>query len=223
MYALCNRRGGRWAVMLAFLLAFAQLAQAGRAVADPESQRIPTEEYPILDAIVQAKFLTSATRLVKIERATTIHLHPDAVEPPTEAFFLETGYFEGRLRRDLVREFVVKNQRPSRMESRFNFGVAYRFVSPEGIEEPEASLSLYLVREAHPVQEADPVVDRLAFSRVAFTLKNEQALAYVANNRPDGTGAGFLVWLSRQHGRWQVFDTEVVWVARPNAPGMEQP
>ncbi len=209
--------------MLACVLAFAPLVLAGTTVSDLELQPISTEEYVIFDVIVRAKFLTSVTRLVKIERATTVRLHPEADGPSTEAFFLEGAYFEGRLQRDLVRDFVLKNQRPSRMESRFNFGVSYRFVSAEGLEEPEAFWSALLVRESHPVQDAHPVVDRLAFSRVAFTARHDQALAYVANNRPDGTGAGFLVWLILRGDQWQVFDTEVIWVARLDVPGLELP
>jgi hypothetical protein len=209
--------------MTACVLAVAPPASTGTAGSDLHLQTISTEEYVIFDVVIRAKFLTSATRLVKIERATTVHLHPEADGPPTEASFLDAGYFEGWLRRDLVHDFIMKNQRPSRIESRFNFGVSYRFVSAEGLEEPEASWAALLVRESHPAQEANPVVDRLAFSRVAFTVRHDQALAYVANNRPDGTGAGILVWLTLRGDQWQVLDTEVVWVARVDAPELESP
>jgi hypothetical protein len=56
-----------------------------------------------------------------------------------------------------------------------------------------------------------PVLERLAFSRVGRTLRNDQALLYVEQNRPDGTGAGLLVWFRRQGLAWAIFDTEVLW------------
>jgi hypothetical protein len=62
--------------------------------------------------------------------------------------------------------------------------------------------------------QAPPVLDRLAFSRVARTLRSDQALLYVENTRPDGTGAGFLVWFRRRGREWTIFDTEVVWTVR---------
>ena len=66
------------------------------------------------------------------------------------------------------------------------------------------------VAHATPVQ-APSVLDRLAFSRVARSLRNDHALLYVEILRPDGTGAGFLVWCRRQGRSWTLFDTEVAW------------
>jgi hypothetical protein len=223
LYRRRDKTMDRCVLMLTLMLALAQLSRVGTAVAELEPQRIQTEEYPVLDVIVQAKFLTSATRLVKIERDTATRLHPEIAEPPTEQSFLEAGYFDGRLQRDLVREFVFKNQRPAQWDHLFNFGVPYRFVSSDGIDEPDAALSPRMVSRHVSVQEAGPLIDRLAFSRVAFTLRNDHALAYVANNRPDGTGAGFLVWLARRRDRWGIIETEVVWIARQTLPGGEQP
>ncbi len=59
-----------------------------------------------------------------------------------------------------------------------------------------------------------PVLDRLVLSRVGRTLRNDQALLYVENTRPDVTGAGFLVWFRRQGREWMILDTEVVWIVR---------
>ncbi len=65
------------------------------------------------------------------------------------------------------------------------------------------------------MQEEEARLDRLAFSRVAWTLKEDQALVYVANERPDGTGAGFFYWLRRQGRDWNLLDTDVIWLAHP--------
>jgi hypothetical protein len=66
---------------------------------------------------------------------------------------------------------------------------------------------------AAPVQ-APPVLERLAFSRVGRTFQQDQALVYVEQMRPDGTGAGFLVWFRREGRKWRIFDTEVIWTIR---------
>jgi hypothetical protein len=63
---------------------------------------------------------------------------------------------------------------------------------------------------------APDIIDHLAFSRVGMTLRADQALLYVANPRPDGTGAGFLLWFVRQQKVWTLYDTEVLWVSRPD-------
>lgn len=187
---------------------------------------VPAEEYPLYDQVIDKKFLTSETKLVIIERLTVMRLYPEQKEVVSLETFRENEYFEGRLPPELVREFVFKNQKPARLEARFSIGVRYRFVSGGEAEEPEVSLapvpalfSRAVPMQEAPLQKAPPVVDRLAFSRVAFTLRNDHALVYVENNRPDGTGAGFLVWLRRTGKDWAIFDTEVVWTARRRMPG----
>jgi hypothetical protein len=102
--------------------------------------------------------------------------------------------------------------------------VRYRFVSGEGVPETEAAL--FALPVAHPVQELEgelDTIDRLAFSRVGMTLRGDQALLYVANPRRDGTGAGFLLWLLRRQGRWDLYDTEVIWVAQTDGPAPGRP
>jgi hypothetical protein len=145
---------------------------------------------------------------------TTARLIPNQEGPLTRQLFEEQGYFDGALPGDLARDFVSANQHPSRLEGRFQFAVRYRFVSGQAIEDPE-------VRAAVPVRgipaQGVTVLDRLAFSRVGRTLRNDHALVYVENLRPDGTGAGFLVWFRRQGREWTVFDTEVTWTVRPEA------
>ncbi len=177
---------------------------------------VPVQEYPIYDLVVQMKFLSSQTTLVVIDRLTVTRLHPEAKEPPSLAFFQENDYFDGRLRPDLVTDFILKNSRPFRLEARFNFGVRYRFVSGGEMEEPEVSLAPIPAGfpYADLTQAPRPIIGKLGFSRVAFTQRADQALVYVADDRPDGTGAGFLVWLRRQDRGWEILDTEVVWVAR---------
>jgi hypothetical protein len=206
---------------------------------DQKADAIPVEDYALYDQVVTSKFLTSATQLVVIERTTQFRLSPDQEGPTTIGAFQEQGYFNGELPADLSREFTAINRQPSRLEGRFHFGVGYRFATGDKLEGPEVSLSPYgwglapfffapvPVRGAtgqapsqtlepvpwacaRPVQ-APSVLDRVAFSRVARSLRNDHALLYVEVLRPDGSGAGFLVWF-RRHGRsWTLFDTEVAW------------
>ena len=60
----------------------------------------------------------------------------------TIAFFHEQGFFNGELPRDLVRDFVGGNYHTSLLEARVQFGVRYRFVSGNTVEETEATLAL---------------------------------------------------------------------------------
>ena len=156
-----------------------------------------------------------------IDRLTITRLHPEAKEPPSLAFFRENEYFEGRLRPELVTDFILKSSRPFRLEPRFNFGVPYRFVSGGELEEPEVFLAP-IPAKFSPVdltQNPPPVIGKLGFSRVGFTQRADQALVYVADDRPDGTGAGFLVWLRRLDQGWEILDTEVLWAVRPVEEG----
>jgi hypothetical protein len=199
------------------LLGAAMLQPIGTMAAVPLPEQppsVPVDEYALYDLAVDAKFLTSRTRLVVLERMTTMHLHPDQQSAPTVAQFSEQAWFDGRLPKDLIRDFVAKNQHPARLEAHFSFGVRYRFVSGEGVPETEAGRIVMPV--ARPVQELEgevDTIDRLAFSRAGTTLRGDQALLYVANPRRDGTGAGFLFWLVRRTGVWDLHDTEVIWVA----------
>lgn len=176
---------------------------------------IPAEDYELYDQVVEQKFLTSQTKLVLLERATVPRIFPDQTEPMTEGLLQAQNYFRGQLPTDLVRDFVRANRAASRLDARFQFGVRYRFLSAGSIEEPEVALAV-------PVQ-VPPVLDRLAFSRVGRTLRNDQALLYVENLRPDGTGAGLLVWFHRQAHTWILVDTEVVWTLRDRHGDAEDP
>jgi hypothetical protein len=190
-------------------------AQEVPASGEPRAtSTVPLEDYALYDQVVTKKFLTSDTRMVVLERMTVSRLSPDQDGTPSIAFFREQGYFGGELPEDLVRDFVGANREPSRLEGRFRFGLRYRFVSGNAIEEPEVASAVAVTDDRTVPVQAAPVLDRLAFSRVGRTLRNDQALLYVENLRPDGTGAGFLVWFRRQGGEWSVFDTEVVWTVR---------
>jgi hypothetical protein len=46
---------------------------------------------------------------------------------------------------------------------------------------------------------------------------------YVETLRPDGTGAGFLVWFRRQGRSWTLFDTEVAWTIQAQGEPEEGP
>lgn len=206
------------AVVVVISLALLQPSTEMVALAAPPDlmEPVPAEDYSFYDLAVEEKFLTSHTKLVVIERMTTTHLHPNEPQLPTLAWFAERECFDGRLPQELIRDFVAKNQRPSRLNTQFGFGVRYRFVSGEGGTDAETSLPV--IPAAWFVQEGGPtdLIDHLAFSRVGLTLKADQALLYVSNPRPDGTGAGFLFWFLRRQKIWTLYDTEVLWVARPD-------
>ncbi len=211
-------------LIMAVLLSDILLGLPGAgAESDQKADAIPAEDYALYDQVVTSKFLTSATRLVVIERMTRLRLSPDEEGPATIEAIQEQEYFDGELPPDLIREFSAVNRQASRLEGRFHFGVGYRFATGERIEEPEVSLPWpATVARARPIH-APPVLDRLAFSRVARSLRNDHALMYVEALRPDGTGAGFLVWCRRQGRSWTLFDTEVVWTIQPQVEPEEGP
>jgi hypothetical protein len=111
---------------------------------DQKADAIPVEDYALYDQVVTSKFLTSATQLVVIERATQFRLSPDQKGPTTIGAFLEQEFFDGDLPADLIREFTAINRQPSRLEGRFHFGVTYRFATGDKLEEPEVSLTVRL-------------------------------------------------------------------------------
>jgi len=193
------------------------------AESDQKVDAISSEDYALYDQVVTSKFLTSATQLVVIERMTRLRLSPDQEEPTTIGAFQEQGYFDGKLPTDLVREFSAVNRQPSRLEGRFHFGVGYRFATGDRLEEPEVSLARPVTVARAKLVQAPSVLDRLAFSRVARSLRNDHALMYVEALRPDGTGAGFLVWCRRQGRSWTMFDTEVAWTIQAQVEPEEGP
>ena len=187
----------------------------GQAVAELQEQVIvPVEDYALYDQVVTSKFLTNQTGLVLIERLTVSRLYPDQDVPTTIGLFDEHDLFDRRLPPDLVRDFVYKNRQPVRLSAHFKFGVRYRFVAPEGIEEPEVALALPAAWPLVGLTQDLSLLGRLVFSRVAYTVRLDQALVYVEQHRPDGTGAGFLIWLQRQATTWSINDTEVLWSIR---------
>ncbi len=193
------------------------------AVPDQKTDAISAEDYALYDQVVSSKFLTASTQLVVIERMTRLRLSPDQEGSTAVGVFQEQGYFNDELPTDMIREFISVNRRVSRLEGRFHFAVGYRFATEGRLEEPEVSLARPItVGHARPVQ-APSILDRLAFSRVARSLRNDHALLYVETLRPDGAGAGFLVWCRRQGRSWTLFDTEVVWTIQPQVGPEEGP
>ena len=205
-------------LLTSFVLMLAAQAGAGPVErAEDKAIPVPPEEYSLYDQVIQTKFLTSRTSLVMIERLTVTRLGPEGKDPPDRSYFDENRFFEGRLPPDLVTDFLLKTRRPSRLEPRFHFGVPYRFVSDGELEEPEVSLGPIPVAFSPTdlAQDAPPTIGILEFSRVGFNQREDQALLYVGDNRPDGSGAGMLVLLHRRGHVWTIVDTEVIWVARP--------
>ncbi|HJT22502.1 MAG TPA: hypothetical protein VJ746_18660 [Nitrospira sp.] len=183
---------------------------------------VPVEDYPLYDLIVTGKFLTSETRLVVVDRFTLIRIHPEQQGPLHAETFRPGDLFDGRVSRELVRDFVDKSRIPSRLEARFDFGVPYRLIAGDQDERQETSLIRIPVSLATPVQEPGegPAPNiHVGFSRVAFDGDRREALIYVEYDRFDGGQAGFMVWLIRSGAQWGIADTEVLWAARPVAPG----
>jgi len=211
--------------ILTMLLMMGGFIEVPGAVAesDQKADAIPAEDYALYDQVVTSKFLTSATRLVVIERMTRLRLSPDQKGPTTIGAFQEQGYFDGELPADLIREFSSVNRQPSRLEGRFHFGIGYRFTTGDTIEEPEVSLARPVTVARTKLVQASSVLDRLVFSRVARSLRNDHAVVYVEALRPDGTGAGFLVWCRRQGRSWTLFDTEVAWTIQTQEELDEEP
>jgi hypothetical protein len=193
------------------------------AESDRQVEAISAEDYALYDEVVTRKFLTSGTRLVVIERMTRLRLSPDQEGPTTMGAFQEQGYFNGELPTDLIREFISVNRQARRLEGRFHFSVRYRFATGDTLEEPEVSLARpATVARAKRIQ-APQVLDRLAFSCMARSVHNDHALMYVEALRPDGTGAGFLVWFVRRGRSWTLFDTEVAWTIQTQVEPEEGP
>jgi hypothetical protein len=184
---------------------------------------VQPEEYELYGRIIEDKFLTSQIQLVLLERMTVSRLVPNQPESMTMAFVQQQRFFDGVLPEDLVRDFVGANQVRTRLEGRFQFGVRYRFVLDQTTDDREASVAVLVKQYMRIPTQAPMVLDRLGLSRVGRTVRNDQALVYVENVRPDGTGAGFLVWLHREARQWVIFDTEVVWTIRSRAGDSKGP
>jgi hypothetical protein len=187
------------------------------AGSDQKTDAISADDYALYDQVVTSKFLTSSTQLVVIERMTKLRLSPDQEGSTTVGVFQEQDYFDGELPTDLVREFVSVNRSESRLEGRFHFAADYRFATGDAVEEPEVSLAYPVTVAYARLVQAPSILDRLALSRVARSLRNDHALLYVETLRPDGSGAGFLVWCRRQGRSWTLFDTEVAWTIQVQA------
>lgn len=206
-------------VGLAALLLGALCMSAPIGAAEP-LHPIPTADYRVYDAVLESKFLTSQTTLVLIQSMTLIRFLPEQEGPATLAWFTRQGFLGGRLDQGLVSDFLIKNATPVKLEKAFDFGVRYRLISPDGQEEPEVSLAPIPARRTFPwqAQTAPATIGVLGFSRVGYSTRGDQALVYVAVNRADQTGAGFLILLHRDRGDWRPVDTEVLWTVRPDEP-----
>ncbi len=181
---------------------------------------VPSEEYPLYDLVVRDKFLTSRTTMVVVERLTVARTKKDERGYLSRESLEEQEVFENRLPPVLLDDFLFKLTAPSRLEGKFNFGVPYRFAKDGVPEEPEVSLAPIPAADRLAIQGQGPraTIGLLRFSRVGFTRREDQALVYVEEVRPDGTGGGFLVWLHRRGRAWTITDTEVLWMARPDEP-----
>lgn len=182
-----------------------------------EPEPVPIHEYPVYDRVVTDKFLTSQTRLVVLQRLTATRLAPWEKKPPTHWFFEVNDFFGRQADPELIADFIFKAARPWRLESQFNFGVPYRFAAGDRLEDPEVSAAPVPAQFFPFPKDSGPptTVGVLELSRVAFNGPETQALVYVGVDRPDGTGAGFLMWLERRGRNWNVVDTNVLWTARP--------
>ncbi len=179
---------------------------------------VPAEEYPLYDLVVRDKFLTSRTTMVVIERLTVALVKKDERDYLSRESLEEQEVFENKLPPVLLDDFLFKLKAPSRLDGKFNFGVPYRFVRDGMPEEPEVSLAPIPVANLRRIQAPRSTIGLLRFSRVGFTRREDQALVYVEEERLDGTGGGFLVWLNRRGKVWTIIDTEVLWMAQSGEP-----
>lgn len=201
-------------LLMTLLSAVSVLPATGLAAGEGTAIPIPVEDYARYDQIITSKFLSSETQLVLLERKTATQISPEQEGPLTVAWLQQQAYFDGMLSAELVRDFAAVNQDAVRLEGRFQFGTRYRFVSGNVIEEPEVSLARPVLNARLRSVQAPPVLDRLVFSRIGYNLRQTEALVYVGNLRPDGSGAGFLVWLRRQGMVWSIWDTDIIWTVR---------
>ncbi len=179
---------------------------------------VPSEEYPLYDLVVRNKFLTSQTTLVVIERLTVARAKKNERDYLSRESLEEEEVFENKLPPVLLDDFLFKLQAPSRLDGKFSFGVPYRFVRDGVSEEPEVSLAPIPAADRQVIQSQGlrSTIGLLRFSRVGFTRREDQALVYVEEERLDGTGGGFLVWMHRRGKVWTIADTEVLWMAQSN-------
>lgn len=205
-------------VITATAVILANTALVGASETEParKPEPVPVRDYPIYDRVLIDKFLTSQTSLVVIQRLTATRVAPWEKEPPKRWFFEVNDFFGKRVDNDLITDFILNIARPWRLESRFNFGVPYRFAAGDHLEEPEVSVAPVPAQFSQPSQGfgAPPTVGVLQVSRVAFNGRETQALVFVGIDRPNGTGAGFLVWLERRGQQWAIVDTDVLWTVR---------
>jgi hypothetical protein len=204
------------------LVALAAPALSSSAIAE-RGDSVPAADYPLYSRVIASKFLSSQTELVLIGHETVTSLGPiEPGKPLSRRLFDEQAFFEGKLPEPLVIDFVLKNQKPVRLERRFAFGVSYRLVAPDSGDSPEVSLPAIPVsrsarrtqHSALPIQ-APRRVGILMFSRVAYWPHGNEALLYVGDHRMDLTGAGFLVRLRRTAADWEIAETDVIWRIGP--------
>ncbi len=208
------------AALIVLLVSLTVVASPGIGLAQksPEEPRsIPPEEYPIYNLVITSKFLTSQTQLVVIRNLTATRLGPFTDKPPSEELLVANEFFGRPLAPDLISDFVNKMRGPSRLERALTLGVPYQLIRQGEGESRRASLvPVPALRTQGPPTEGPPVVlGLLELSRVGFNLRENEALVYVGIDRPDGTGAGFLIWLHRAGRSWTITDTEVLWTAAP--------
>jgi hypothetical protein len=209
----------RTGLFLAILLVLGSPLSLGAAdLVGEQPAAVPAEEYPLYDLVVRDKFLTSRTTMVVIERLTVALVKKDERDYLSRESLEEQEVFENKLPPVLLDDFLFKLKAPSRLDGKFNFGVPYRFVRDGVPEEPEVSLAPIPVANRRRIQAPRSTIGLLRFSRVGFTRREDQALVYVEEERLDGTGGGFLVWLNRRGKVWTIIDTEVLWMAQSGEP-----
>jgi hypothetical protein len=209
----------RTGLFLAILLVLGIPLSLGAAdLVGEQPAAVPAEEYPLYDLVVRDKFLTSRTTMVVIERLTVALVKKNERDYLSRESLEEQEVFENKLPPVLLDDFLFKLKAPSRLDGKFNFGVPYRFVRDGVPEEPEVSLAPIPVANRHRIQAPRSTIGLLRFSRVGFTRREDQALVYVEEERLDGTGGGFLVWLNRRGKVWTIIDTEVLWMAQSGEP-----
>ena len=208
---------GRWIVGVGIFILSGNVSPLNvSADSGPEAPHyVPIEEYAIYDRVMEAKFFTSQTKMIIIERMTTTTLMQEEKPLPLRELFQKKRFFNNSLPPSLLEGFLLKAEQASaRLESKFSFPIPVKFVTDQFLDDAEVSIPVIPVHLS-TVQKRPgplPVLGVFRLSRVAFTPARDQALVYIGVNRPDGTGAGFLIWLYQHQDAWDLYGTEVLWV-----------
>ena len=122
---------------------------------------------------------------------TATHLQPDEPRLPTLAWLPSANGSMAVCPQDLVRDFVEPGNLGRRGDTRFSFGVRYRFMIWAKGGVPEASVPVIPLTWLVQKRRRPGVIDHLAFSRVGLNLRADQAIAVCRESASRWDRCGF--------------------------------